>query len=140
LLIPLAAGVLAAASLFVAVRAWRRCLSPANVTSRASALEATDELETRLLEKERNLELVLARRSIQAARRVALFGGTGLAFLSLTGGTKYDLWPAAQAFLLGFVAWGVCGELERRAGSAADAWREITNKKRKLEATRSGPD
>jgi hypothetical protein len=135
-LIPLSAGLLAAASAFVAVRAWRTC----NALASAPLLPADeDELERRLLEKERNLALNLARRTIQAARRVALFGGTALAFLALTGGTKYDLWSSAWAFLLGLTSWGACGELERRAGSVADKWREITNKKRHLEATRSGP-
>jgi hypothetical protein len=126
-LIPLGAAAVSGLCVGFAWRALRRCREI--VTTGEN--NETDVLERSLLERERNLAFNLARRNVQALRRAALFGGTGLSFLALTGGRGYDLLPAGEAFALGFLGWGVCGELHRRIGSLADAWRATIKRKRR---------
>ena len=102
------AGVLVALSLAYSFRVFQRCRQASE-----AALTEEDELELRLAQKRVVLELKLGRRMVQALGRVALFGCTGLAVWELTGGSAHYL-PAGIAFLLGFVGWAGCGELERR--------------------------
>jgi hypothetical protein len=132
-LIPLGAGVLSALCIWFSWRALRRCQAIEAGSDSAARESQPDELEDQLLVRERNLELSLAARNVQALRRAALFGGSGLAFWALSaggaGGREYDLVQAGEAFAAGFVGWAGCGELQRRIGSAADAWRRATNAK-----------
>jgi hypothetical protein len=130
----LGAVVLSALCLLVSLNAFRRCralpLDPA-------ALE-DDPLERRLAEREVTLELSGSRRSVQVLGRSALFGGTGLAVLELTGGSTHYGW-AAGVFVVGLVGWMVCGELERRIGSLAESWRSVTERVRRRQGVDQSP-
>jgi hypothetical protein len=123
------AGILSALCLWFSWRAYRRCRA-----IHGGVLEGDpDPLERGLAERELNLELNLARRNVQALGRVALFGGTGLAFWGLASGEllthPIGLW---RSFGLGLVGWGSCQELHRRIGSLADSWRAaIKNRERR---------
>ena len=136
MLIALGAAVSSALCLWFSWRALARCLA---IEHGASKLEESDELERDLLARERNLQLGLAKRNARALGRAALFGGTGLSFLALTGGGEYDLLhllPAFLAFGAGMLGWAGCGEIHRRIGSSADAWRLQNNRR----ARRQGVD
>jgi hypothetical protein len=98
-----------------------------------------DPLEQDLLEREHNMKLSLAVRSIQVYGRVALAGGFALGFVSLisflsgsgTGsGRGYDI-RTIQIFAFGGVGWLVCRELHRRVGLLADSWRKDVNARRR---------
>jgi len=133
LLIPLGAGVLSALCSWFSWRLFRRCQAIQSGPESLAPASQVDELEDELLARERNLELGLAKRNVQALRRASLFGGSGLAFWALAGGRggagEYDLVAAGQAFAAGLVGWAACGELQRRVGSLADSWRQATNAK-----------
>jgi hypothetical protein len=110
-------GVLALVALSFSLRTYLRCrklLASARLTTEAQ----DDELERRLLARERALELALAGRSVQVLGRSSLFGGTGAAVWELSGGSSHYL-GASVAFGLGLVGWTGCGELGRRIGSLA---------------------
>jgi hypothetical protein len=131
----LLAGVLSALCLWFAWRAYRRTSTiqrGALQSGREAGHSEEDALELRLAEKELNLELSLAARTVKALGRAALFGGTGLAIASIASGA-YRTEPRAAlgAFALGLVGWGGCRELERRIGLLADSWRSETNQRRK---------
>jgi hypothetical protein len=135
-LIPLAAGALSALCLWFSWRAFRRCRAiesrpESNAQENERVSTAEHELELELLAREQNLELGLAKRNVQALRRAALFGGTGLSFWALTGGRSHDLLLAGEAFAGGIAGWAACGELQRRIGSLADSWRGATNRRRR---------
>lgn len=124
------AGILAALCLWFSWRAFRRCR-----TIHDGALEpelANDQLELRLAERELNLELNLAGRTVKALGRVSLFGGTGLAiWFYATGAFKEQPLLAFGSFALGLVGWGGCREFLRRIGSLADSWRAETKRRRR---------
>lgn len=122
------AGILSALCLWFAWSAYRRCRSIQSGAVSAAGSEGDDPLEARLAERELNLELNLATRTVQALGRACLFGGTGLAiwFVS-TGALRTEPQLAYQAFAFGLVGWGGCREFQRRIGSLADAWRASVN-------------
>jgi len=126
----LLAGILAALCLWFSWRAFRRCS-----TIHGGALEpelADDPLELRLAERQLNLELNLAGRTVKALGRVALFGGTGLAiWFYATGAFKEQPLIAFSSFAFGLLGWGGCREFLRRIGSLADSWRSATEAKRR---------
>lgn len=126
------AGILSALCLWFAFRAYQRCRA---IASRSGALLGSDEedpLEARLAERELNLELNLAGRTVKALGRAALFGGTGLAiWFVATGALSSEPRLPYQAFALGLLGWGGCRELQRRIGSLADSWRSATNQRRR---------
>jgi hypothetical protein len=134
----LLAGILAALCLVVAWRAYARCRS---IERGASAAEiADDELEQRLADKELNLELNLAGRTVKALGRASLFGGTGLAiWFYATGSFATQPELAFGSFSFGLVGWGGCRELQRRIGSLAESWREQV-KRRRAAGWRQGVD
>ncbi len=110
-------GVLSLFALSISLRTYLRCrklIASARLPTEAE----DDELERRLLARERSLELTLAGRSVQVLGRSSLFGGTGAAVWELSGGSSHYL-GASVAFGLGFVGWTGCGELGRRIGSLA---------------------
>jgi hypothetical protein len=118
----LLAGILAGLCLWFSWRALRRCRA-----IHGGALQpevASDALEQRLAERELNLELNLAGRTVTALGRASLFGGTGLAiWFYATGSFATDPKQASASFAFGFVGWGGCREIQRRIGSLADSWR-----------------
>ncbi|RYZ03874.1 MAG: hypothetical protein EOO73_25975 [Myxococcales bacterium] len=125
------AGILSALCLWFAWSAYQRCRKIHRGAGEASG-EGEDPLEQRLAERELNLELNLASRTVQALGRAALFGGTGLAIWFVATGTlRSDPRQVYQAFAFGLVGWGGCRELQRRIGSLADAWRTTTNDRRR---------
>lgn len=126
MLIPLTAGVLSALCVWFSWRALSRCRAIEQATPDAVEAEPEDELERGLLRRERNLQLGLAKRNVQALGRAALFAGTGSSFLAFAGGSEDHLaalLPAGLAFAAGMSGWACCAEIHRRVGSLADAWR-----------------
>jgi hypothetical protein len=125
----LLAGILSALCLWFAWSAYRRC---SRIQSGAASAQTDDPLEQRLAERELNLELNLATRTVQALGRASLFGGTGLAiWFVATGALQSEPLLAYQAFGFGLVGWGGCRELQRRIGSLADNWRAAVNRARR---------
>jgi len=129
-LIPVGAGALSLVCVWFSWRALARCRAIAQGERPA---DHADELERELSTREHTLQLGLAKRNVQALGRAALFGGTGASFLAFTGGGKYDflnLLPALSAFGAGMLGWGACGEIHRRIGLLADAWRHANKRRR----------
>jgi hypothetical protein len=128
----LLAALLSALCLWFSFRAYRRC---AAIQSGAMVLhDAAQEepLEQRLAERELNLELNLATRTVKALGRASLFAGTGLAIWFVANGSfRSEPRFAYQSFAFGLVGWGGCREFQRRIGSLADAWRSAMNRKRR---------
>lgn len=126
------AGVLSALCLWFAWRAYERCRKIQRGALSADAEDAEDPLEQELTERELNLELNLAGRTVRSLGRAALFGGTGLAiWFVATGSFASEPRSTYQAFLFGLVGWGGCREFQRRIGSLAGAWRALTNRRRR---------
>lgn len=128
MLTELLASLLSGGSLLYGFRTLSKCQSASRALRSASD---DDPLEQRLAEKELRLLVALGRRSVLALSRASLFGGTGLAVWSLTGGSTHYL-EAGVDFSLGCIGWFGCSELQRRIGSLAEELRSATS-------TRSGP-
>ena len=109
----LLAGLLSLFATTYSARAFLRCKR-----RREAPQGDDDELERQLAARAEKLELVLARRNVEALGRAALFGGTGCAVWELTGGSTHYL-NAGIAFGLGLFGWMACGEVRRRIGSLA---------------------
>lgn len=124
------AGILAALCLWFSWRAFRRCRLIHGGALQAELVD--DPLELRLAERELNLELNLAGRTVKALGRSSLFAGTGLAIWFYATGTftKQPL-LAFGSFAFGLLGWGGCREFYRRIGSLADSWRARTNRERR---------
>jgi hypothetical protein len=127
----LLAGILSGLCLWFAWRAYQRCSKIHRGALSLTRAEPEDPLEERLAERELNLELNLAGRTVKALGRASLFGGTGLAiWFVATGALTSESRVAYQSFAFGLVGWGGCGEFQRRIGSLADAWRAAINLRR----------
>jgi hypothetical protein len=128
----LLAGILSALCLWFSWREYQRC-SKIQAGARLAQEDAdADPLEARLTERELNLELNLAGRTVKALGRASLFGGTGLAIWFIaTGAFAANPRLTYLSFGFGLVGWGGCRELQRRIGSLAEAWRSVVNHRRR---------
>jgi hypothetical protein len=129
----LLAALLSALCLWFSFRAYRRCVAiHGGAIELQGAAEEEELLEQRLAERELNLELNLATRTVKALGRAALFAGTGLAiWFVATGSFPGEPRFTYQSFAFGLIGWGGCREFQRRIGSLADDWRSAMNRKRR---------
>gem|GEM_PF-5780252 len=149
MLIQLGAGSLSALCFAFSWRTFQRCRAiasggatrPMSSTTEAPrplpTLEAehlptveTDSFEQRLAERESNVALNLAKRTVKGLAQAAFTGGLCLFFLAVAGGKGHHR-EAVEAFTLGSVGAIACLALRRRIGSLAEAWRETTNRRRR---------
>ena len=97
--------------------------SPPNV-----ARQGLDAFEQRLLERESNAALNLARRNVKGLAQAAFTGGLALFFLALAGGPGRHR-EAVVALTLGGGGAIACLAVRRRIGSLAESWRDAINRR-----------